>query len=84
MAMKAKWTNALGLVSILLVGYFWFALLVPGAWRPIFPGAGLVVAACLFLAIIISAVAGWAGSRRWYLATAAAVGALLFCGLGMR
>jgi len=77
------WSNALGSASILLVGYFWFALLTPRAWQPVFPGAGLFVVTCLILSILMSAIAGWVGSRRWYFATAAALGTFLFFGLRM-
>jgi hypothetical protein len=77
------WANALGLASILLVGYFWFALLTPHAWQPVFQGAGFLVVGCLFLSVVMSASAGWLGSRRWYLATAAALAMLLFFGLRM-
>lgn len=75
--------NALGLVSVLLVGYFWVALFTPHAWQPVFPGAGFVVVGCLFLSLVMSASAGWLGSRRWYLATAATLATLLFVGLRM-
>ena len=81
--MTSLWANALGLASSLLVGYFWFALLTPRAWQPVFPGAGLVVVACLILSIFMSAIVGWVGSRRWYFATAAALGTFLFVGLRM-
>jgi uncharacterized BrkB/YihY/UPF0761 family membrane protein len=77
------WSNMLGLVSVLLVAYFWVALLTRRAWQPIFPGAGLVVVAALALSILMSAIAGRVGSRRWYFATVAALVAFLFFALRM-
>jgi hypothetical protein len=73
----------MGLLSILIISYFWLALLVPHTWQPVFPGAGFVVVAALLSAIVMSAVAGTAGSRRWYFVTAAALGTFLFLGLRM-
>jgi hypothetical protein len=81
MVVSRLWSNMLGLISILLVAYFWFALLTPHAWQPIFPGAGLVVVAALASSILMSAIAGWVGSRRWYFATVAALVTFLFFGL---
>jgi hypothetical protein len=77
------WANALGSASSLLVAYFWFALLTPHAWQPVFSGAGSIVVACIILSILMSTVAGWIGSHRWYFATAAALGTFLFVGLRM-
>jgi uncharacterized BrkB/YihY/UPF0761 family membrane protein len=76
--------GTLGLISIVLVAYFWLALLMPQAWQPVFPGAGFVVVGCLLLSIVTSAWAAWLGSRRWYLATVAALGTLVFFGFRMR
>jgi hypothetical protein len=73
----------LGSLSVLLVGYFWLALLSPIVWQPIFPGAGFVVLAALAISVLMSAIAAWTSSRRWYFATAAAVGTVLFVGLRM-
>jgi len=81
MVVSRLWSNMLGLISILLVAYFWLALLTPHAWRPVFPGAGLVVVAALASSILMSAIAGWVGSRRWYLATVVALVTFLFVGL---
>jgi uncharacterized BrkB/YihY/UPF0761 family membrane protein len=75
--------NALGLASLLVVSCFWLALLVPRIWRPVFPGAGLVVIAALVLSLTFSVLAASFGSPRWYFATVAALGTLLFVGLRM-
>jgi hypothetical protein len=83
MVKARSWTNVLGLTSLFLVGYFWLALLMPHVWQPVFPGAGFIVVGCLFLSIVMSASAGWLGSRRWYLATVVALATLLFFGLRM-
>lgn len=83
MVKHEKWAAALGLISLALIVYFWLALLVPNAWRPVFHGAGFAVIACLLLSVVMSASAGWLGSRGWYLATVAALGTLLFLGLRM-
>jgi hypothetical protein len=77
------WTSAFGLLSILIVGYFWLLMLVPIAWNLRFPGGGFALVAILLLSIIVSGIAGLAGSRRWYLVTIAAVGTFLFLGFRM-
>ena len=76
-------SNLLGLISMLLVAYFWLALLTQLVWQPIFPGAGLVVVAALASSVLMSAIAGWIGSRRWYFATLAALVTFLFFGLSI-
>jgi len=81
MVASRLWSNFLGLVSILFVAYFWLALLTPRAWQPIFPGAGLVVVAALASSILMSAIAGCIGSRRWYIATVAALATFLYLNL---
>jgi len=78
------WPNAIGSVSALVVGYFWLALMAQRVWQPVFPGAGFFVIGALALSILMSAMAGWVGSRRWYVVTAAAVGTLLLVGFRMR
>ena len=83
MVTRRPWTNILGGTSLALVGYFWLALVLPRLWQPIFPGAGLVVVASLFLSLLMSALSGYCGSSRWYLASATALGTLLFIGLRM-
>lgn len=81
MVVSRLWSNMLGLISSLLVAYFGVALVTPLAWQPIFPGAGFVVLAALASSILMSAIAGWVGSRRWYFATVAALVTFLFFGL---
>jgi hypothetical protein len=80
---QGGFANTLGSVSVALVVYFWLALLVPHVWHPVFAGAGWVLMASLIAAVVMSAIAGYVGSARWYFATALAVATFLFVGFRM-
>ena len=84
MTVRRIGANGMGLLSILIVGYFWFALLVRHAWQPVFPGAGFLVIGTVVSALVMSIIAGAAGSRRWYFVSALAFATFLFIGFGMR
>jgi len=83
MIVTRLWSNVLGVVAVLPLLYFWAAFALPGVWRPIFPGAGFLIVSVLLLGLAASVVAGYLGSRRWYLVTAAVVGTCLFVGFRM-
>jgi hypothetical protein len=72
-------------MSAAIVGGFWFLVLARVVWNVCFcfPGAGFALIAALVLSVILSGVAGLAGSPRWYLIAAAAAGSLMFIGLRM-
>jgi hypothetical protein len=73
-------TTILGIVSVLPCAYLWGSGLAIELWKVNPPGdPGLMLLAILG-SIPLSAIVGAYGSRWWWVATAVAIGTLLFVG----
>lgn len=67
MARRWPW-HMLGLIAALTICYAWLAVL--SRKLPVPPLSGGAVLGCFFASLALSILAGWRGSRWWYLVTA--------------